>query len=815
MTRKEGGRAPVRGQEDAQEGHPQDHQEAGQGDAQEDDQEGREEARQEDHQEGQEGGEARPPGSRPRSGAPRPTNGPRASRGGSGLSARGASGARHRALRAGAEGVRLWPAPSQRIHAGCGRSRRLSPGPWSYSPGPAPGPRSSPTGGSRCTAATRCGSRSAGRTSPAPTTWTCTASSTCSSWKPTWSSPRTGFGPFERVTGFARVEGRFDCVYLRGCGLFGNADAFGSRPRRLPQRLQNGRRTGLAGHQRTIDVRPYAFRNAALLGTPGSARHADAPRGPHDAVPVVFNSIFAGAFTASPGPDGIPGSGDDAGTSVFQKLFGCMGGTARTKMDNAAGYGNRDLFFLATCGGIEERGFLRDVPNPFHPRDANPWVGLPAGPRLTLPFRPAPRRAVGEAAARTDSQGLFIPSAALRERMRRGRLDNPMQFFTTNELQWNRGASQQSEKELRELYLELEMFDAQLWLRVGKQMVVWGKTELFRNQDQFNPQDVGIPPLSTLEESRIGIWAIRGVWSFYEVGPLEDVRLEGRARGRRLRAHRHRHLRRALGLARGLSGGAGPGGPWCDRRRYRGRRAAARSLERRARPRVRAATGVALGPLQLRAHRLLWLHRRAGGGDAVLLRARRRPVDRPAPACRPGRALPHRHRARVPDARERGTFPQRQPAALPLHLRLERGCAARHGPRRLWRELPEQPRAAEPGLSAHPGRDLRSRGLRPDRQPHPAQRPLPAGECRRLHAAHLPRPGALPRHGPPRQHLHSERRRVHRRPGGRSFAARRAEHRRRRRGRREPLRGSSPANSRRCSAVAPSTEATATGTAST
>jgi len=42
---------------------------------------------------------------------------------------------------------------------------------------------------------------------------------------------------------------------------------------------------------------------------------------------------------------------------------------------------------------------------------------------------------------------------------------------------------------------------------------VWGKTELFRNQDQFNPQDIGLASLPSLEESRISLWALRAIWS--------------------------------------------------------------------------------------------------------------------------------------------------------------------------------------------------------------------------------------------------------------------------------------------------------------
>ena len=63
-------------------------------------------------------------------------------------------------------------------------------------------------------------------------------------------------------------------------------------------------------------------------------------------------------------------------------------------------------------------------------------------------------------------------------------------------------------------------------MRLGKQTIVWGKTELFRNTDQFNPQDFALASIPDLEESRIALWAARGTWSFYNFGKIEDVRLE-------------------------------------------------------------------------------------------------------------------------------------------------------------------------------------------------------------------------------------------------------------------------------------------------
>jgi len=70
------------------------------------------------------------------------------------------------------------------------------------------------------------------------------------------------------------------------------------------------------------------------------------------------------------------------------------------------------------------------------------------------------------------------------------------------------------------------MLGGSLFVRLGKQTIVWGKTELFATTDLFNPNDLALGSLTSLEESRIPLWAMRAIYSFYEVGPLEDVRLE-------------------------------------------------------------------------------------------------------------------------------------------------------------------------------------------------------------------------------------------------------------------------------------------------
>ncbi len=150
------------------------------------------------------------------------------------------------------------------------------------------------------------------------------------------------------------------------------------------------------------------------------------------------------------------------------------------------------------------------------------------GGRGEAPFRPAPDRgnyAIGNAAL-LDAQGLYLPSVGLRHTLRSGDLDPLMFNFSETERAWNRGASQQRTKELKEAYVDLETLDHRLWMRLGLQNIVWGKTEIFRTTDQFNPQDLALSSLPTLEESRIALWSARAVYSLYDVGPLQDVRLE-------------------------------------------------------------------------------------------------------------------------------------------------------------------------------------------------------------------------------------------------------------------------------------------------
>ena len=132
-----------------------------------------------------------------------------------------------------------------------------------------------------------------------------------------------------------------------------------------------------------------------------------------------------------------------------------------------------------------------------------------------------------ERPASAQARGLFVPSKPLREILASGKVNTNWALnLDEDDRAWNRGLAQKDEKELKEAYFDIELFDSRLWMRIGKQQIVWGKTELFRTTDQFNPQDLALATLPSLEESRIALWSARMVYSFYEVGPFEDVRVE-------------------------------------------------------------------------------------------------------------------------------------------------------------------------------------------------------------------------------------------------------------------------------------------------
>jgi hypothetical protein len=324
----------------------------------------------------------------------------------------------------------------------------------------------------------------------------------------------------DEATLFTRVEVRYDCVWSHGCGLFPSANAFGNGAKKLPRRLNDGRRDGFVGGVFTGDRRhfrgePLETFRLAYRDRPDDSR---APYG------IDRTEAFYTVFT-SPGPDQVLGTADDPSPFFFARYFG--GGRCKFSSRYTRGFidgqGILNLGPLDPDCEVEPIAAFADKPNPFRAGDLNPLYGVPGG--LALPYRPAPERDFDSPAGDDVARGLWIPNASLARRIREDDFDDPELSFSQTDLAWNHGASQ-DEGELKELYLDLELLEARLWLRLGKQTIVWGKTELYRSQDQFNPQDLALASLPGLEESRVALWSARAAWSFYRVGPLEDLRLE-------------------------------------------------------------------------------------------------------------------------------------------------------------------------------------------------------------------------------------------------------------------------------------------------
>jgi len=296
-----------------------------------------------------------------------------------------------------------------------------------------------------------------------------------------WDIAPEGIGPFDSVGLFVRGEVRFDCIWSQLCGLSPAAKLFGNRANRQPENLANGETLGRSG---VLPVSPQR----RVQNTNGNL--------------VLLDTLPA-----------------------IQTLIGFGG----------------DQFF-PTISPVEEalfstksyRGSLEDLAfalGPWQPEvKINPIGQLgqqtnPTGPDPDgLPLRPKVPNIATLGLGGEQAHNLYVPSQALLRRM--PHFDSFDQNFTQSQLQWNRGASQEQTRELKEAYLDLDMLEGRLFLRLGRQTIVWGKTELFPVVDQMNPFDFALTTLPSLEESRIPLWSVRGIYSFYDVGPLQDVRLE-------------------------------------------------------------------------------------------------------------------------------------------------------------------------------------------------------------------------------------------------------------------------------------------------
>ena len=66
------------------------------------------------------------------------------------------------------------------------------------------------------------------------------------------------------------------------------------------------------------------------------------------------------------------------------------------------------------------------------------------------------------------------------------------------------------------------------FLRVGRQNLAWGDTDIFRLLDGINPLDNSFGgPFEDLDDRRIPLWMLRGSYNVGKVGPVSSISLEG------------------------------------------------------------------------------------------------------------------------------------------------------------------------------------------------------------------------------------------------------------------------------------------------
>ena len=354
-----------------------------------------------------------------------------------------------------------------------------------------------------------------------------------------------GIGPFDLISVFGRIEVRYDCVWTGACGIFSSADAYrvGNHRRRLPKRLMDARRTGYTGTNFTGDRRHFYDVPFTEVGHSQNLDVSRRDRGSRKIMRFWQSQLGDGFFTSAQyGPDGEPAipdgnfsrktpppnSHDDPSFFIFENMVNsnCNEFGARSRRGGTQnGRSEGDILLMNPGCNFKNFGAAATYPNPFREGDFNRLLG--SGGSASLPYRPAPETRFNGRGSKNKAKGLWYPNARLQQLMNDGDFDAfPDTPLSRNDVAWNHGQAQREQGELKELYADIEMFDSQLWIRAGYQTIVWGKTELFRNQDQFNPQDLGLASLPSLEESRISLWALRAVWSFYDVGPLQDVRVE-------------------------------------------------------------------------------------------------------------------------------------------------------------------------------------------------------------------------------------------------------------------------------------------------
>ncbi|MCP5057269.1 MAG: hypothetical protein GY937_11160 [bacterium] len=129
-----------------------------------------------------------------------------------------------------------------------------------------------------------------------------------------------GFGPFDKISVFTRIEARYDCVWTRACGLFPSVNAYGDGAKRYPKRVLNGRRFGYIGSVYTGDTRRWRADPIETF----SYAFKDRPEESRVPLGIEHTESFWTLFT-SPGADQVLGTEDDPSPFYFGRYFQPVG----------------------------------------------------------------------------------------------------------------------------------------------------------------------------------------------------------------------------------------------------------------------------------------------------------------------------------------------------------------------------------------------------------------------------------------------------------------------------------------------------------
>ena len=80
--------------------------------------------------------------------------------------------------------------------------------------------------------------------------------------------------------------------------------------------------------------------------------------------------------------------------------------------------------------------------------------------------------------------------------------------------------------DLWEAYIDFSRGPA--FIRLGRQNIAWGETDIFRLLDQINPLDNTFGgPFEDLDDRRVPLWMLRGSYNLGSVGPIGSLSIEG------------------------------------------------------------------------------------------------------------------------------------------------------------------------------------------------------------------------------------------------------------------------------------------------